>query len=147
MISFEPSLNTFQDVARQWPDSIRARLDAAGDAASAARRAVQTPEDARAYCLHVRDSFWRALGGLPAQVSAPRDGAHQTHGTLTHLGLTITKLTYESFAGVPVSALLYRPAADPPPGRKHAAVVFMCGHYSQAKVAAEFQRVCLDLAL
>jgi cephalosporin-C deacetylase-like acetyl esterase len=108
---------------------------------------VQTPDEARAYCRRVREDFWRALGGLPGDVSAPRDGAHQTHGTIHHLGLTITRLTYESFRGVPVSALLYTPAHDPPAARKRAAVLFMCGHYSQAKVAAEFQRVCLDLAL
>ena len=126
---------------------MRDRLDAATAAAAAARRAVHTAAEARAYCSRVRQAFWEPLGGLPADQSPIRDGAHQVHGTLSHLGLRITKLTYESFPGVPVSALLYRPDSAPPPGRKRGAVVFMCGHYSQAKVAAEFQRVCLDLAL
>jgi cephalosporin-C deacetylase-like acetyl esterase len=147
MIAFEPALNTFQDVVRQWPDSVRDRLDAAVAAAAAARRAVQTETETRAYCRRVRDMFWQSLGGLPVDQSPVRDGGHDTHGTLTHLGVSITKLTYESFPGVPVSALLYRSDAAPAAGRKRGAVVFLCGHYSQAKVAAEFQRVCLDLAL
>lgn len=147
MIAFDPSLNTFQETARQWPNSVRDRLDAATARAEAARRAVRTPDEAAAYCRRVREAFWEALGGLPADQSPVRDGAHQVHGTLQHLGLTIDKLTYESFPGVPVSANLYRPSSPPPVGRKRAAVVFLCGHYSQAKVAAEFQRVCLALAL
>jgi dienelactone hydrolase len=147
VIAFDPSLNTFQETARQWPDSVRDRLDAATARAEANRRAVRTPEEAAAYCRRIRESFWEALGGLPSDQSPVRDGTHEVHGTLHHLGLTIDKITYESFPGVPVSANLYRPASPPPPGQKRGAVVFMCGHYSQAKVAAEFQQVCLALAL
>lgn len=147
MIAFDPSLNTFQETARQWPDSVRDRLDAATARAESSRRAVQTSEQAAAYCRRVREAFWDALGGLPSDQSPVRDGTYQVHGTVRHLGLTIDKITYESFPGVPVSANLYRPSTPPPAGRKRAAVLFLCGHYSQAKVAAEFQKVCLALAL
>ena len=155
MIAFQPALNTFQDVARQWPDEVGARVDAAVAAAAAARRAVQTPEAAAAYVRGVRERFWAAAGGLPGagEGAAPpvRDGAHETHGTLLHRGVRITKLTYDSFPDVPVSGLLYRLEA-PAPGAPGAAapapgIVFTCGHYGSAKAADEFQRVCLDLAL
>jgi cephalosporin-C deacetylase-like acetyl esterase len=153
VIAFQPALNTFQDVARQWPDAVRARVDAAVAAAAAARQEVQTPQAAAAYVRRVRERFWELSGGLPgaAEGATPRDGAYETHGSLLHLGVRITKLTYESFPAVPVSGLLYRleapapgaPAAEAPaPG-----IVFLCGHYGSAKAAGEFQRVCLDLAL
>ena len=151
MIAFEPALNAFQDVARQWPDSVRAHLDAAVAAAAVARHDVKTAEAARAYCRRVREAFWLSLGGPPAEGLTVRDGGYDEHGALVHLGVRITKLTYESFPGVPVAGLLYRPAdADGVTAagrRKRGAVLFLCGHYHTAKAAPEFTRVCLDLAL
>jgi cephalosporin-C deacetylase-like acetyl esterase len=165
-IPFGPALNTFQDVARQWSDAIATRLDATVAAVEARRYAVQSREEAVAYCRRVRAAFWDAMGGLPGDPAASRDGTFQTHGTLTHLGLQITKVTFESLPNVPVSGLLYRlPTHAAPrserdatsPGQsdagasrataKRPAIVFTCGHYTQAKVSAEFQTVCLDLAL
>jgi hypothetical protein len=151
VIAFEPALNSFQDVARQWPDAVRARVDAAVAAAAAARHDVQTEAAAREYCRGARETFWLTLGGLPAEGRLVRDGEYEEHGALVHLGVHITRLTYESFPGVPVSGLLYR--LEDAGGRaaarrrKRGAVVFLCGHYHTAKVSPEFQRVCLDLAL
>jgi cephalosporin-C deacetylase-like acetyl esterase len=151
VIAFAPALNDFHDVARQWPDEVRRRVDAAVAAAEAARHEVRTAAAARAYVQRVRDAFWRAAGGLPVEGAPARGGAYQQQGSLVHLGLRITKLTYESLPGVPESALLYR--LEPPAGRgagdaaKRPGVVFLCGHYGSAKHHPEFQRVCLDLAL
>jgi cephalosporin-C deacetylase-like acetyl esterase len=148
-IAFGPMLNTFQDVARQWPDDVARRLEAAVAQAATARHAVRTADDARAYQRQRREAFWRLAGPLPLAPGTPgvtRSVAYETHGSLSHLGVQIEKVTYESWPGVPVSALLYRvpgPAGAPPrPG-----VLFVCGHYGTAKQAPEFQRVCLDLAL
>jgi hypothetical protein len=168
MIAFASALNDFQDVARQWPDEVGRRLDIAVARAAAARREVRTAEDARAYVRDCRAAFWRHAGPLPfagtldtpdapdvpgtpdapGAASVPRDGGYQEHGALTHLGVRIDKITYESWPGVPVSALLYRlPDLAGDASARLPGVLFLCGHYATAKQAPEFQRVCLDLAL
>jgi (2Fe-2S) ferredoxin len=142
LVRSAPYLNGFYDVARQWPDAIRRRVDAATERATARRRAVRTPHDARAYQADVRERFWRSMGGplRPAQ----RASAFETAGELEHLGVRVTRLVYESHPGVPVSALLYRPPGD---GGRRPAVLFLSGHHETAKHHPEYQRVCLDLAL
>src|SRR5687768_10318705 len=101
-----PYLNGFYDVARQWPDHILRRVDAACAQAAARRQTLRTPDDVRAYQRFVRERFWASMGGLP---ETPRTGAHEVTGQLTHLGVEIQKIVFESHPGVPVSALLYRP--------------------------------------
>ena len=65
-----------------------------------------------------------------------------------HLGVRITRLVYDSLPGVPVAGLLYQLDAPAAGRRREAAgVVFVCGHQGTAKRVAEFQGVCLDLAL
>lgn len=145
MIRFAAYLNGFQDVARQWPDGVRRRIDAATAHAATLRRAVRTPHDALAYQRRVRDLFWRGQGGLP---ETSRGGEFRETGDVEHLGVRVTKLVYESHPGVPVSALLYRPAVAPVASDgKRPAVLFLSGHHSTGKHAPEYQRVCLDLAL
>ena len=46
-LAFGHALNAFQDVARQWQDSVGAHLGAAVAAADAARHEVQTEAEAR----------------------------------------------------------------------------------------------------
>src|SRR5262245_43077523 len=137
-----PYLNGFHDVARQWPDAIRRRVDAAAERAAVRRRAVRTPQDALAYQALVRERFWQSMGGRPAP--AQRGAGFEAVGELEHLGVRITRLVFESHPGVPVSALLYRP---PGGGGPRPAVLFLSGHHETAKHHPEYQRVCLDLAL
>jgi hypothetical protein len=113
VIAFGPALNGFQDVARQWPDEVRLRLQRAAARAAAGRRAVESPGDALAYQRRLREAFWAGVGGLPAAGEAPRGAAFEEQGALTHLGVRISRLTYDSWPGVPVSALLYRPHSAP----------------------------------
>lgn len=145
MIRFGPYLNGFQDVARQWPDDVRRRVDAATAHAAALRRAVRTPHDALAYQRRVRDLFWSGQGGLP---ETSRAGGFCEAGDVEHLGVRITKVIYESHPDVSVSALLYRPSGGTA-GRtgRRPAVLFLAGHHATGKHAPEYQRVCLDLAL
>ena len=140
-----PYLNGFYDVARQWPEHILRRVEAACERAAARRRSLRTPDDARAYQRSVRERFWSSMGGLP---DAPRATDFEVTGRLTHLGLEIDKIVFESHPGVPVSALLYHPpqAADETQ-RKVPAVLFLSGHHDTAKHHPEYLRVCLDLAL
>lgn len=162
MIAFGPGLNGFQDVARQWPDEVGRRVAACVARGAAVRRGVSTFEEARGYQEGVRRAFWEGIGGLPGDGAGgaavpPRGGDFLTQGDLEHLDLQITKLTFESLPGVPVSALLYRPAggstgstAAPsaaPEGALRPGVLFLCGHHRAAKHHPEYHRVCLDLAL
>jgi cephalosporin-C deacetylase-like acetyl esterase len=148
-LAFGHALNAFQDVARQWQDSVGAHLDAAVAGAEATRHEVQTEAEAREYCRRVRERWLRFQGGLPGDPLEVRDGRYETHGELVHLGVRITKLTYESLPAVPVAGLLYRldESDATGDGGKRSAIVFVCGHQGQPKRVAEVQRVCLDLAL
>ena len=152
-IAFRHALNDFQDVARQWQDAVGAHLDAAVATAEAARHEVQTDEEARAYCRRVRERWLRFQGGLPGDPMEPRSGHFETHGQLVHLGVRITKLTYESLPAVPVAGLLYQldqsdaAGGSDTSGGKQPGIVFLCGHQGPAKRVEEVQRVCLDLAL
>jgi hypothetical protein len=141
MIRFNPYLNGFWDTARQWPDDVRRRIDAATARAAARRRAVRTPHDAAAYQRQVRDAFWSGMGGLP---ETPRNCDFRECGSVEHLGVEITRLLFDAHPDVPVSAALYRPRGVS--GRRPA-VVFLSGHHNNAKHNPEYQRVCLDLAL
>jgi dienelactone hydrolase len=145
-VRFAPYLNGFYDVARQWPDHILRRIDAACERAATRRRTLRTPHDVLAYQRLVRERFWTSMGGPPITSG---DGSYEITGQLTHLGVEITKVIFESHPGVPVSALLFRPpasSADTPTG-KRPAVLFLSGHHDTAKHHPEYQRVCLDLAL
>jgi cephalosporin-C deacetylase-like acetyl esterase len=146
-LAFGHGLNAFQDVARQWQDSVAAHLDAAVAGAEAARHEVRSAEEARAYCRRVRERWLRFQGGLPGDPLAVRDGRFETHGELVHLGVRITELTYESLPAVPVSGLLYQLEEAGRTGGQRPGIVFVCGHQGQPKGVAEVQRVCLDLAL
>jgi len=148
-LAFGHALNAFQDVARQWQDSVGAHLDAAVAGAEATRHEVQTEAEAREYCRRVRERWLRFQGGLPGDPLEVRDGRYETHGELVHLGVRITKLTYESLPAVPVAGLLYRPDESDATGDGggRPGIVFVCGHQGQPKRVAEVQRVCLDLAL
>ena len=138
-----PYLNGFYDVARQWPEHIRRRVEAACALAAEHRRGLRTPDDVREYQRQVRARFWESMGGLP---DAPRRTDYEVAGEVSHLGLTIEKVVFESHPGVPVSALLYRPP-DASEHGKLPAVLFLSGHHDTAKHHPEYQRVCLDLAL
>ena len=142
-IRHAPYLNGFYDVARQWPEHIQRRIEAACGRAAERRRSLRTPEAVRAYQREVRQRFWASMGGLP---DAPRTTTYESSGQLSHLGLKIEKIVFESHPGVPVSALLYRPPRTPA-STKLPAVLFLSGHHDTAKHHPEYQRVCMDLAL
>lgn len=143
-VRFAPYLNGFYDVARQWPDHILRRIDAACDRAAARRRALRTPHDVSAYQRLVRERFWASMGGLP---DSPRTTNFETTGRLSHLGLDIEKIVFDSHPGVPVSALLYRPPAASTTTARLPAILFLSGHHATAKHHPEYHRLCLDLAL
>lgn len=159
LVRFGPYLNGFYDVARQWPDDFRRRVEASVARAAERRRAIRTQDDARAYQRYVRERFWASMGGIPGQSGAPgaagageasgrfetlRDTSFEVVGQVEHLGLEITRLVFDSHPGVPVSALLYRHRGNC--GRRPA-VLFLSGHHETAKHHPEYQRVCMDLAL
>src|SRR5687768_9996739 len=129
LLRHAPHLNGFYDVARQWPEHILRRVDAACARAAERRRGLRTVDELRAYQRAVRERFWKSMGGLP---ETPRTSEYEVTGELSHLGLTIEKIVFESHPGVPVSALLYRPP-QPPQDRRLPAVLFLSGHHDTAK--------------
>lgn len=112
------------------------RLFARGDAE---RDALSTLAEVRRRQSAVRDVLLAGLGGLP-----PSDTPLQSQcmGTVKGRGFSVEKVVFQSRPRHYVTANLYLP--DDRPART-AAVVFLCGHYDEAKQHPEYQAVCQTL--
>jgi dienelactone hydrolase len=100
---------------------------------------VRTKADLEALQASLREAFLRLLDHLPESPSIPP--AHAA-GVIEAEDYVIEKLTYESFPGYHVPALLYRPkrAASRRPG-----VLSPCGHSTSGKAAADYQILHVNL--
>jgi len=90
----------------------------------------------------VRGHLARALGRRPAE-ECPLDP--EVLGTVVRDGIAIERLTFQSRAGVRVTANLYRPEPAPERGRS-AAVLSVHGHWAGARLDPHVQSRCLGLA-
>jgi hypothetical protein len=87
----------------------------------------------------MRAKFIASLGGLPT-TDAPF--AVQNRGTIREKGFSIEKIIYQSRTDTWVAANLYLPDSI---SRPTAAVLFLCGHFADARLADEYQTVCRHL--
>jgi dienelactone hydrolase len=100
--------------------------------------ALKTPDDIRKRQEALRTKFIEALGGFPEKTPLnARVTAKESRD-----GYRIEKVIYESRPDHHVTAILYLPEGSGP----FPAVLFPCGHYTQAKAAEEYQRACILLA-
>ena len=117
-------------------------LAAKDAAADRAWRRLKTRAEYDAHCAKMRAAFLDGIGGLPA-VRSPLNA--RVTGTVKREGYRVEKVLFESYPGVHVTANLFVPdgasAADPRP-----AVVVTCGHSSNGKAYAGYQRGCVQLA-
>jgi len=99
---------------------------------------LKTMDDWTAYQEKMRAFFVEQLGGFPERTPLnPRVIDRQTRD-----GYRFEKVIYESLPRFHVTAVLYLPLSDPPyPG-----VLVPCGHSSNGKGAAAYQRACTLLA-
>lgn len=133
--------SSFWDVRDQLKWHIYHRSERAFAAGDAVRDQIRTPEDLKSYQQRLRTFFLDALGGLPPS-DAPLEA--QTVGEVKGDGFRIEKIIFQSRPRHYVTTNLYLPDSLSAPS---AAVLFVCGHWSQGKQAPEYQQVCQTLAL
>ncbi len=133
--------SSFWDVRDQLKWHIYHRSERAFAAGDAVRDQIRTPEDLKSYQQRLRTFFLDALGGLPSS-DTPLEA--QTVGEVKGDGFRIEKIIFQSRPRHYVTANLYLPDSLSAPS---AAVLFVCGHWSQGKQAPEYQQVCQTLAL
>ncbi len=89
----------------------------------------------------LRETFLRLLDGFPEKPGIP---AARVTGTIVAEDYLIEKLTYESFPGYFVPALLYRPR--PVKGPPRPGILSPCGHSTNGKAAGAYQVLHVNLA-
>lgn len=139
MQSVSPQLGLY-DVRTQLKDYVYRRSESAFAAGDAARDAVQSIEQLDARRKELRSKFIENLGGLPPS-DAPLNPRNV--GTIDCDGFKIEKIIFESRPKTYVTANLYVPDGITAP---RGAVLFVCGHWPEAKHAPEYQIVCRYLA-
>ncbi len=134
-----PSVRSYWNVRDQLKTHVDQRSCAAFARGDAARDALDSRVALQRRQRELRRFFVRSLGGLPPG-NTPLNA--RTVGELAGDGFTIEKIIFESRPKTFVTANLYLPA-----GRKGrtGAVLFLCGHHTQAKHVAEYQAVCQTL--
>lgn len=100
--------------------------------------ALSSPAAVHARQQHVRESVWRALGGLPA-TKTPLNA--RITGTLRREGYRVEKLIYESLPRFYVTANVYVPDGPGPfPG-----VVGVAGHSDNGKAIGTYQHAWIGM--
>jgi len=129
----------FYDVKDELKAHVYARSRAAFDAGDAARDQIRDAAALRARQDSMRSAFVAALGGLP-----PSDTplASEVRGTIEEDGFRIERVVFQSRPGTYVTANLYVPAGI---GKPTGAVLFLSGHFHDARLSDEYQVVCRHL--
>lgn len=133
------SLNIY-DVKDQLKQHVYKRSAEALAAGDLARDAVQTQEELERRRLAAREAFLDGIGGLP-EYGGPLNAA--IAGELRIEGMRIEKVVFESRPGTHVTASLYIPDGLTEPS---AAVLFVCGHFENGRLAPNYQAVCQTIA-
>jgi dienelactone hydrolase len=97
--------------------------------------AINSPEELAAYQQALRENMLCSMGGLPE--SAPLDP--KITGVIKCEGYNIEKIIFCSRPETYVTANLYLPKNI---NSKRGAVLFLCGHFNEGKMAPEYQIVC-----
>ena len=102
--------------------------------------AVTTWEEAETRRKNIAEDFIKSIGGLPP-TDTPLNP--QITGVIPHDGFKIEKIIFEPRPHAYATANLYIPDNLTGPA---GAVLFVCGHYEEAKTAEEYQIVCRHMA-
>lgn len=100
------------------------------------RDILRTPQEVSHRQTALREYLLHCLGGLPAE-SAPLNA--KVAGVVQGNGFSVEKVIFESRPRHYVTANLYLPKQRPP---QTSAVLFLCGHFEEAKHHPEYQMVC-----
>ncbi|WP_409346389.1 alpha/beta hydrolase family protein [Paenibacillus sp. MBLB4367] len=135
--NFALSIYDVKDQLRQHVYKRSAEAFAAGDRM---RDEIVTREQLENRREEAREAFLEGIGGLPAS-EAPLHATVTGHVQLE--GMRIDALIYESRPNTHVTASLYVPdGLSEPTG----AVLFVCGHFEEGRLAPNYQAVCQTIA-
>jgi Acetyl xylan esterase (AXE1). len=126
----------FYDLKNQLRDFVYKWSNEAFTAGDAARDAIRSLDELESRRELLRKKFIEAIGGLPSS-DTPLNP--QITGTIQCDGYRIEKIIFESRPKTFVTANLYVPDGITSP---RGAVLFLCGHFEQAKHVDEYQVVC-----
>jgi cephalosporin-C deacetylase-like acetyl esterase len=119
---------------------LKAEAQKALDGRRAAVAALKTPADVAQRQREIKAKFIDALGGFPERTPLKP----QVVGTRTGAGYRLERVIYESRPDHHVTALFYLPVGTGTP--PYPAVLIPCGHDTNGKAAASYQRACILLA-
>lgn len=127
---------SIHDVNDQLKQHVYDRSNEAFAAGDQARDALEGIEELKARQSYVREKFIEATGGLPYS-ETPLNA--KVTGVVACEGFKIENIIYESRPNVFVTSNLYIPDGIASP---RGAVLFLCGHFDEAKHHVEYQTVC-----
>lgn len=128
------------DVKDQLKQHVYQRSAEAFAAGDRARDAIQTLKQLDQRRAAAREAFLDGIGGLPhtdEPLSARVSGVTQIEG------IRIENIVFQSRPQTYVTSNMYIPDGLVEPS---AAVLFVCGHFAEGRLAAEYQSVCQTIA-
>jgi hypothetical protein len=134
------STNWAHSMKEQLREFIYARSRQAFAAGERERDSVTSPAALKARQKRARTAFLRGIGGLPP-MDTPLNA--QTTSVIKEDAFTIENVLFESRPKSYITANLYLPSNITTP---RGAVLFACGHITEAKHCAEYQIVCRHMA-
>lgn len=137
---FEEYQLLYTSCGSQLKDSIYQRSREVFRQADTARDALLSRTDVERRQGEVRRFITEALGGLPS-METPLNPC--ITGVLERPSFQVEKIIYQSRPHHYVTASLYLPRQRP---ARCPAVLFLCGHTDNGRLAANYQRVCQTLA-
>lgn len=124
------------NVADQLKQYVYKHSEEAFAKGDAARDDIKDKEGFETYIKTMRKQVIEALGGIP-EYNGPLNP--KITGTVQGNGFSIEKIIYESRPENYVTANLYLPEGIKTPT---GGVIFVCGHYNDAKYDPEYQTIC-----
>lgn len=128
-----------QDTKDQLKDYIYRLSNQYFQEGDAARDKITTENELRKRQEVIFRCFRESIGGIP-ETGMPVKS--EVLGSIPCDGYHIEKVLFESRPGVPITANLYLPDSLSGPS---AAVLFLCGHWAEGRLAGEYQMVCQQL--
>ena len=130
----------YRDYSRVLPDFMARIAREAYLRRRSALDRLTTPSAIEARQRWVRETFWRLVGGQPAERSPL---AIRITGGFERSGYRVQNLIYESMPGFYIPANLFIPKQGQPP---YPAVLFQMGHSLNGKASPLYQYCCQGLA-
>lgn len=130
----------YRDYSRCLPDYLKRLAREAAAARDAELARCTSAEAVRARQRHVREAYWKMIGGGPLEKTPLK---LRTTGAFERKTYRVEKIVYESRPGLIIPANLYLPKTSE---TKLPGVLFQMGHSLNGKASSLYQYCCQALA-